>query len=285
MASSAADNAQKSGESVKQTLTAMKEIAKKIEIIQEIAEQTNLLALNAAIEAARAGDHGKGFAVVAAEVRKLAERSQGAASEINDLSTSSVQVAEQAGVMLSELVPNIQKTSELVQEISMASQEQNSGVGQVNDSLQQLDRVIQQNAGAAEELSSMAENLTHQSEQLQNAMAFFQVNEEATDGQEMTHPGDRQMPARQQVQEQQRPASIRHAQEHPRVGSARQSAVRQEKQRPAPVRQVRGGEKRPAPSRSSYPSALPAPGSGRNGGVVLDLREEGDPSDDGFERY
>ncbi|MBF0418249.1 MAG: HAMP domain-containing protein, partial [Magnetococcales bacterium] len=178
MAVQASQNAQKSGQAVKQTVSAMKEIAGKIEIIQEIAEQTNLLALNAAIEAARAGDHGKGFAVVAAEVRKLAERSQVAAAEINGLSSSSVQVAEEAGKMLENLVPIIQKTSDLVQEISAASQEQNAGSGQINQALQQLDQVIQQNASAAEELSSMADSLSQSSESLNRAMSFFSVDAE-----------------------------------------------------------------------------------------------------------
>jgi methyl-accepting chemotaxis protein len=154
----------------------MKEIAGKISIIEEIARQTNLLALNAAIEAARAGEHGKGFAVVAAEVRRLAERSQTAAGEISKLSVSSVGVAEKAGSMLTKLVPDIQKTSELVQEITAASKEQSGGADQINASIQQLNQVIQQNAGAAEEMSSTAEELSSQAEQLQDTIAFFKVD-------------------------------------------------------------------------------------------------------------
>jgi methyl-accepting chemotaxis protein len=173
---SAAD-AQESGRAVSETVGAMKDIAGKISIIEEIARQTNLLALNAAIEAARAGDHGKGFAVVAAEVRKLAERSQIAAGEISNLSTSSVEVAEKAGHMLAKLVPDIQKTAELVQEISAASKEQTGGADQINGAIQQLNQVIQQNAGAAEEMSSTAEELASQAEQLQNTIAFFTVDE------------------------------------------------------------------------------------------------------------
>ncbi|MBI5886086.1 MAG: MCP four helix bundle domain-containing protein, partial [Deltaproteobacteria bacterium] len=139
-----AQDAKDSGKAVSETVIAMKEIAGRISIIEEIARQTNLLALNAAIEAARAGEHGKGFAVVASEVRKLAERSQTAAGEISKLSSTSVQIAEQAGEMLTRLVPDIQKTAELVQEISAASNEQNSGAEQINKALQQLDQVIQQ---------------------------------------------------------------------------------------------------------------------------------------------
>ena len=168
-------DAKESGKAVKETVSAMKDIAGKISIIEEIARQTNLLALNAAIEAARAGEHGKGFAVVASEVRKLAERSQNAAGEISQLSTSSVQVAEKAGEMIEKLVPDIQKTAELVQEINVASNEQNSGAEQINKAIQQLDQVIQQNAGASEEMASTAEELSSQAEQLQSAIAFFKM--------------------------------------------------------------------------------------------------------------
>jgi methyl-accepting chemotaxis protein len=170
-----AQDAQESGKAVSETVTAMKEIASRISIIKEIARQTNLLALNAAIEAARAGEHGRGFAVVASEVRKLAERSQVAAGEISQLSTISVEVAEKAGVMLARLVPDIQKTAELVQEISAASKEQTTGADQINSSIQQLNQVIQQNAGAAEEISSTAEELSSQAEQLQSAISFFKT--------------------------------------------------------------------------------------------------------------
>jgi methyl-accepting chemotaxis protein len=168
-----------SGKAVAEAMAAMKDIASRISIIEEIARQTNLLALNAAIEAARAGEHGKGFAVVAAEVRKLAERSQTAAGEISKLSASSVDVAERAGAMLTKLVPDIQKTAELVQEISAASKEQSGGADQINSAIQQLNQVIQQNAGAAEEMSSTSEELSSQAEQLQETISFFKV-----DGQE-----------------------------------------------------------------------------------------------------
>ncbi|MBU5614035.1 HAMP domain-containing methyl-accepting chemotaxis protein [Geomonas azotofigens] len=168
-----AADAKESGEAVTKTVQAMREIAGKISIIEEIARQTNLLALNAAIEAARAGEHGKGFAVVASEVRKLAERSQKAAAEISNLSQGSVEVADRAGEMLAQMLPNIQRTSELVQEITAACKEQDTGVLQINQAIQQLDQVIQQNASAAEEMASTAEELASQAEQLQGAISLL----------------------------------------------------------------------------------------------------------------
>ncbi|HJV36347.1 methyl-accepting chemotaxis protein [Geomonas sp.] len=173
MATKSAQDAREGGSAVQQTVTAMKEIAGKITIIEEIARQTNLLALNAAIEAARAGEHGKGFAVVASEVRKLAERSQKAAAEISELSSSSVEVAEKAGDLLAKMVPDIQRTAELVQEISTACREQDTGAEQINKAIQQLDQVIQSNAGSSEEMASTAEELSGQAEQLQIAIDFF----------------------------------------------------------------------------------------------------------------
>jgi methyl-accepting chemotaxis protein len=176
MAIKGAKDATESGRAVKDALAAMQSIAEKISIVEEIAYQTNLLALNAAIEAARAGEHGRGFAVVATEVRKLAERSQTAAKEISGLSGSSVKVAEQAGQALTELVPAIKKTAELVQEVAAASREQASGITQVNKAIGQVDQVTQRNASAAEELASGAEELASQAEALQQLTAFFQVN-------------------------------------------------------------------------------------------------------------
>jgi methyl-accepting chemotaxis protein len=178
IATKSAKDAQESGKSVLEAVAAMKEIASKISIIEEIARQTNLLALNAAIEAARAGEHGKGFAVVAAEVRKLAERSQKAAGEINQLSGTTVKVSEKAGEMLDKLVPDIQRTAELVQEITAASKEQDTGAEQINKALQQLEKVIQQNASASEEMASTTEELTGQSDQLVSALGFFRTGDE-----------------------------------------------------------------------------------------------------------
>jgi methyl-accepting chemotaxis protein len=175
MATKAASEASEGGAAVKATVTAMKQIAQKIGIIDDIAYQTNLLALNAAIEAAGAGAHGKGFAVVAAEVRKLAERSQIAAQEISTVATGSVELAEKAGTLLDQMLPSIKKTSDLVQEISAASQEQSSGVGQINSAVTQLSQTMRHNAAASEELAATSEQMSAQAEQLLQTMGFFQI--------------------------------------------------------------------------------------------------------------
>jgi methyl-accepting chemotaxis protein len=172
---SAAD-ALASGEAVSNAVSAMQTIAEKIMVVQEIARQTDLLALNAAVEAARAGEHGRGFAVVASEVRKLAERSQAAAAEISTLSGTTVKAAQSAGEMLSKLVPDIQRTAELVEEISAGSREQNAGAAQINTAIQQLDKVTQQNTSAAEEMSATSEELASQAEQLQSAISYFRLD-------------------------------------------------------------------------------------------------------------
>ncbi len=171
----ATEDVQTSGQAVTDTVAAIRKIAKKVSIIEEIARQTHMLSLNATIEAARAEEYGKGFGVVAAEVRALAERSQTAAVEIMELATSSVTVAERAGAMLTQLVPDIQKTAELVQEISASSREQNTGAEQINRAIQQLDQIVQQNASGAEEMASTAEELAAQAEHLQSATALFKT--------------------------------------------------------------------------------------------------------------
>jgi methyl-accepting chemotaxis protein len=178
IAARAAKDAGEGGAAVNETVSAMKTIADKIGIIDDIAYQTNMLALNAAIEAARAGEHGKGFAVVAAEVRKLAERSQVAAQEIGEVAKGSVDLAEKAGRLLGEIVPNINKTSDLVQEITAASTEQSAGAGQINTAMNQLNQITQQSASSSEELAATAEEMSGQAEQLQQLMAFFKVQED-----------------------------------------------------------------------------------------------------------
>jgi len=170
-----AGDAREGGRAVAETVQAMRTIAAKITIIEEIARQTNMLALNAAIEAARAGEHGKGFAVVASEVRKLAERSQTAAGEISRLSVSSVEVAEKAGAMLGAMLPDIQRTADLVEEISAASREQDQGAQQINKAIQQLDQVIQQNASASEQMAATAEELSSQATIMQATIGFFRL--------------------------------------------------------------------------------------------------------------
>ncbi|MFC1770091.1 methyl-accepting chemotaxis protein [Nitrospirota bacterium] len=175
IAQKASVEAARGEEAIDNAVQAMKLIAEKISIIEEISRQTNLLALNAAIEAARAGEHGKGFAVVASEVRKLAERSQEAASEIMELSSSSVDVAEKAGEVFHTLVPEIKKTSELVQEISAASNEQNTGAEQINKAVSELDKVAQQNASASEEMSATSEDLSSRATQLLQSVGFFKT--------------------------------------------------------------------------------------------------------------
>ncbi|WP_062217523.1 methyl-accepting chemotaxis protein [Aureimonas sp. D3] len=178
IAAQAAEHAGTTGEAVAQSTKAMREIAEKIAVVQEIARQTDLLALNAAIEAARAGQHGKGFAVVASEVRKLAERSQATATEIGTLSTRTLVVAEDAGLRLERLVPDIRRTAELVSEISAACREQSIGIEQINQAISQLDQVTQANAGAASDMTATADHLASEAGRLEERAGFFRLSEE-----------------------------------------------------------------------------------------------------------
>jgi PAS domain S-box-containing protein len=177
MSTTAAAEAANGGLAVKRTMEAMKGIADKIGLIEDIAYKTNLLSLNAAIEAAHAGEHGKGFTVVAAEVRKLAENSRLTAQQINSQAKNSVKIAEDAGTLLEKMVPNIQKTADLIEEITASSAEQAQGIGQISDALNQLDKAAQQNASGSEQLAATAEELSAQAMQLQQVVAFFKVNQ------------------------------------------------------------------------------------------------------------
>lgn len=180
MAQQAAEDAKKGGEAVAQTVEAMQKIAERISVIDDIAYQTNLLALNAAIEAGRAGEHGRGFAVVASEVRKLAERSQVAAQDIGELASASVKRADLAGSLLEKMLPTIQRTADLVQEIAAASAEQNSGVQQINSAIGQVSTTMQQNAAASEQLNATSEEMSSQAISLQEHIDFFVLPQSKT---------------------------------------------------------------------------------------------------------
>ncbi len=242
----AAADARESGEAMVEVIVSMHAIVKKVSIIEEIARQTNMLSLNATIEAAKAQDYGKGFGVVASEVRSLAERAQSAAVEINTVAGEGIAITERAGNLLSNLVPDIQRTAELVQEISAAGNEQNTGANQINRTIQQLDTVIQQNASSSEEMAATAEELAAQAEQLQSMMAFFN-----TIGREAA-PGTRR-------------ATLKGAPQTPRMPQA---------SGPKPVQPPTGRPPKPSQDNSGIAINLRPP-----------VSAPGDELDDGFERY
>jgi len=178
IAGKAAQDAHEGSRSVNETVRAMKTISEKILIIEEISSQTNMLSLNAAIEAARAGEHGQGFAVVAAEVRDLAKNTRSAAQDINALSMTSLDIAEKTGLLLEEMVAGIQKTADLVQDISASGTEQATGIEEVNKAMQQLDMIIQQNAASTEEMAASSQEFSSQAERLRETASFFEISEE-----------------------------------------------------------------------------------------------------------
>ncbi|MDA9467496.1 methyl-accepting chemotaxis protein [Bradyrhizobium sp. CCBAU 53415] len=253
IAGQSAKDAEASGVAVGRAVEAMQTIAEKITIVQEIARQTDLLALNAAVEAARAGEHGKGFAVVASEVRKLAERSQAAAADIGTLSTESVKVAQEAGQMLSKLVPDIKKTAELVQEITAACREQDVGSAQINQAIQQLDKVGQQNASASEQVSSTSEELASQAEQLQSTISFFRIEHATRKENAAAEPIDRAV------------GQLRAKAAH--MKAAHMAAVDRDTKKPVPVRK---------PARAMKVAA--------GGGFAFDMNDGEDDRDAEFQR-
>jgi len=255
IARQSAKDAGVSGTAVGNAVNAMQTIAEKITIVQEIARQTDLLALNAAVEAARAGEHGRGFAVVASEVRKLAERSQAAATEISALSGQTVRAAQDAGEMLTRLVPDIQKTADLVAEISAACREQDIGSGQINTAIQQLDQVTQQNASASEQMSATSEELAAQAEQLQSSIAYFRI-----DG----------------------TAGTRHAPAHASAAAAHRPAAR----KPAPAHAHAAAAHVPAMAAKPRAASPPKPNGHAGNGFALELSDADDAAHDKeFVRY
>src|SRR5271157_170849 len=280
-ANEASGQAERGGEAVHETVAAMREITQKILVVEDIAYQTNLLALNAAIEAARAGTHGKGFAVVAGEVRKLAERSQAAAQQISDLAKKSVAVAENAGGLLERTVPMIKATSDLIQEIAAASQEQMAAIREINVGVSQLEEVVQQNAAASHELAATSTDLASQSSSLQQKVDFFRL-ESATNG----YQGGPPVPApRTHVSKPHPRTELSTSRKLPAPRPATQhSSDGQQDAAHTPTAASSGPGASPPAQGSTGGPAQPPPGAGmvspQRGGVVVNLDD-----DDNFERF
>ncbi|MGO8903380.1 MAG: methyl-accepting chemotaxis protein [Isosphaeraceae bacterium] len=280
-ANEASGQAERGGEAVHETVAAMREITQKILVVEDIAYQTNLLALNAAIEAARAGAHGKGFAVVAGEVRKLAERSQAAAQQISDLAKKSVAVAENAGGLLERTVPMIRATSDLIQEIAAASQEQMAAIREINVGVSQLEEVVQQNAAASHELAATSTDLASQSSSLQQKVDFFRL-EPAANG---FHGGPSLPPPRAHVSQplpRTQPSPGRKL-PAPRPAAQHSSDGQQNAAHTPTAARPGPGASSPAQGGTRGPAQPPA-GAGmvspQRGGVVVNLDD-----DDNFERF